>query len=72
MFLLFGLVVYLLGSAGSFACYVGMLASWPIMHLITAASYRDKFGVAGAQHLAAAVPPPPPVYGTPVPPPVYL
>jgi uncharacterized membrane protein len=48
MFTLFAFVVSLIGSAGQFACYVGMLFTYPVQFLITAVAYRDVFGVAGA------------------------
>ena len=49
MFTLFAFVVQLIASAGSYACYVGLLATWPLMFTITAVAYRDCFGVSGAR-----------------------
>lgn len=49
MFTLLAFVVQLIASAGSYACYVGLLASWPLMFTITAVAYRDCFGVSGAR-----------------------
>lgn len=46
---LFVLVLYVLASVGAVACYVGALASYPLLFTITAISYRDVFGVAGAR-----------------------
>ncbi|MEK6289052.1 MAG: hypothetical protein AABO57_25310 [Acidobacteriota bacterium] len=68
MFTLFAFVVQLIASAGSYACYVGLLASWPLMFTISAVAYRDCFGVQGARSfLQASSPqdgygPPPAVY----------
>lgn len=75
MFTLFAFVVQLIASAGGYACYVGLLATWPLMFTITAVAYRDCFGVEGARSFqqpaspaqidygapsAIAAPPPPP------------
>lgn len=49
MFTLFAFVVQLIASAGSYACYVGLLATWPLMFTINAVAYRDCFGVSGAR-----------------------
>jgi hypothetical protein len=57
MFTLFAFVVQLIASAGSYACYVGLLASWPLMFTITAVAYRDCFGVSGARSFLQAAPP---------------
>jgi hypothetical protein len=48
MFTLFAIVVSLIASAGSYACYVGLLATYPLMFTMTAVAYRDCFGVEGA------------------------
>ena len=53
MFMLFAFVVALLGSIGQLACYVGLLVTYPLQFLITAAAYKDCFGVAGARNVAA-------------------
>jgi uncharacterized paraquat-inducible protein A len=49
MFTLFAFVVQLIASAGSYACYIGLLATWPLMFTITAVAYRDCFGMEGAR-----------------------
>lgn len=54
MFTLFAFVVQLIASAGSYACYVGLLASWPLMFTISAVAYRDCFGVPGARKFLQA------------------
>jgi uncharacterized membrane protein len=56
MFTLFAFVVQLIASAGSYACYVGLLASWPLLFTITAVAYRDCFGVSGARSFLQAAP----------------
>lgn len=77
MFTLFAFVVQLIASAGSYACYVGLLATWPLMFTITAVAYRDCFGVSGARSFLQGAPSqqsgygaPPAVY--PAPPPAEL
>jgi uncharacterized membrane protein len=57
MFTLFAFVVSLIAQAGSYACYVGLLATIPLMFTISAVSYRDLFGVEGAQSFKPAAPP---------------
>jgi hypothetical protein len=52
MFSLFAFVVYLLGIAGTFICYVGLLATYPLQFTIMAIAYRDTFGIAGARSFA--------------------
>lgn len=49
MFTLFVIVLGILASLGSFACYVGLLATYPLQFTVTAIMYRDVFGVAGAR-----------------------
>lgn len=61
MFTLFAFVVGLISQAGAYACYVGLLATIPLMFTISAVSYRDLFGVEGARYFNP--PPPPPVPG---------
>ena len=75
MFTLFAFVVQLIASAGSYACYVGLLASWPLLFTITAVAYRDCFGVSGARSFLQPAPSqqagygaPPVVYPAPPPP----
>jgi zinc-ribbon domain len=56
MFTLFAFVVQLIASAGSYACYVGLLATWPLLFTITSVAYRDCFGVSGARSFLQAAP----------------
>lgn len=65
MFILFAFLVQLIASAGSYLCYVGLLATWPLMFTITAVAYRDCFGVEGAQSFAQAPAPQQAGYGPP-------
>lgn len=78
MFTLFAIVVSLLAGIGSAACYVGLLASYPLQFTITAIAYRDVFGVAGARSFSGKqpqyptnyappsfAPPPPPLFEQP-------
>jgi uncharacterized membrane protein len=68
MFTLFAFVVGLISQAGAYACYVGLLATIPLMFTISAVAYRDLFGVEGAKYFNP--PPSPPVpgaYGQPFP-----
>lgn len=66
MFILFAFLVQLIASAGTYLCYVGLLATWPLMFTITAVAYRDCFGVEGAQSFAQAPSSPQqPGYGPP-------
>ncbi len=53
MFTLFVFVLSLLASAGAAACYVGMLATYPLQFTIAAIAYRDVFGVPGARSFAS-------------------
>lgn len=53
MFTLFALVVAILASIGQFACYIGLLASYPLQFTIVAIAYRDVFGVPGARRYSA-------------------
>jgi hypothetical protein len=55
MFTLFALVVGLIAQAGSYACYVGLLATYPLHYTIATIAYRDLFGVEGARSF---LPPP--------------
>lgn len=63
MFMLFALVVFFLASAGSYACYIGLLASYPLFFTITAVAYRDCFGMEGARRFLPNAPPTPGGYG---------
>lgn len=69
MFTVFALVVQIIASAGSILCYVGLLASYPLLFTITSVAYRDVFGVTGANRTQSYNPPPPPDYGMNPPPP---
>lgn len=53
MFTLFAFIVQLLSQVGSYACYVGLLATYPLLFTIAAIAYRDCFGVPGARSFAA-------------------
>jgi hypothetical protein len=57
MFTLFAIVVQLIASAGTYACYVGLLATLPLMFTMGAVAYRNCFGLEGA---TAQLPPPEP------------
>ncbi|SRR6266571_6442100 len=65
MFTLFAFVVQFLASVGSYACYVGLLVTWPLMFTITAIAYRDCFGVEGARSFAQPSPTQQQGYGAP-------
>jgi uncharacterized membrane protein len=67
MFTLFAFVVSLIAQAGSYACYIGLLATIPLMFTISAVAYRDLFGVEGARYFNPAPPPVPGAYGQPFP-----
>jgi hypothetical protein len=49
MFTLFAFVVGLISQIGAYACYVGLLATFPLQFTITAVAYRDLFGLEGAR-----------------------
>ncbi|HSB09112.1 MAG TPA: hypothetical protein VLM38_06345 [Blastocatellia bacterium] len=49
MFTLFAVLVQLIASIGSQACYVGILVTWPLTFTISAIAFRDCFGVEGAR-----------------------
>lgn len=65
MFFVFFFVVQLIVSAGSYVCYVGMLATYPLMFTIHAVAYRDLFGVEGARVFSTAPAPASSVYAPP-------
>lgn len=74
MFTLFAFVVQLIGSAGTYACYIGLLATYPLIFTIHAVAFRDCFGVPGARSFAQQLPPasiyaPPPPQMAQAPPP---
>ena len=64
MFILFAFLVQLIASAGTYLCYVGLLATWPLMFTITVVAYRDCFGVEGARSFAQAASPQQSGYGS--------
>jgi hypothetical protein len=45
--LLLAFLAYILGGAGVYLCYVGVLFTLPLQFLIVAAAYEDEFGIAG-------------------------
>jgi hypothetical protein len=53
MFTLFAFVVAILASLGQFACYIGLLATYPLQFTIATIAYRDVFGVPGARSFAS-------------------
>ena len=48
MYAVWYLVITLIGSVGSYLCYIGMAATWPIYILGVMISYRDAIGIPGA------------------------
>jgi len=66
MFVLFALVVSLIAQAGTYLCYVGLLATMPLHYTIAAIAFRDCFGVPGARSFASKLAPPH-AYGAPPP-----
>ena len=72
-FVLFAFIVNLIASAGSSACYVGFLVTYPLMFTTYAVAFRDCFGVEGARRFTPQLPPPS-IYAPPPmapPPPVH-
>jgi hypothetical protein len=73
MFTLFALVVQIIASVGAYACYIGLLATWPLMFTMHAVAYRDCFGLEGARCFLPPAPSPesgyaaPPITYAPVP-----
>ena len=71
-FVLFAFVVQIIASLGSYACVVGLLATYPLMFTIHAVAFRDCFGVQGARRFTPQLPPPsiyaPPPMGQAYPP----
>jgi hypothetical protein len=55
MFTIFVLVTYLIASAGTYVCYIGMIITWPLLFTISAVAYRDCFGLEGALSFARRV-----------------
>ncbi len=68
LYLLFAFVVNLLASAGSWACYIGILASFPWMFIGQAIAYERTFNPAEQPYANYPTQPPPPPY---MPPPPY-
>jgi hypothetical protein len=66
MFALFAFVVQLIAQAGSYACYVGLLATIPLLFTITAVAYRDTFGLEGARYFRPNAPAAPGGYAQPL------
>ncbi len=72
MFTLWYFLISLIGGLGTYACYIGLIATLPIYSIGLMVAYRDTVGLPGALPPAAAVPvvPPAPVvdYGAGGPP----
>ena len=68
MFTLFAFVLYFLSSAGSYACYIGILVTYPLLFTVTAVAYRDLFGLEGARYFRPPAPGYPPPYRDEYPP----
>jgi uncharacterized membrane protein len=67
MFTLYALVVQLIGSVGSYACYIGLLVTYPLIFTMTAVAYRDCCGLGGARTFLPADQIPATEYSTPPP-----
>jgi len=61
-FTLFAFVIGLIAGAGSYACYVGMLATYPLSVAAGVIAYRDCFGIQDARSFQAASKPAPDIY----------
>ena len=82
IFTLFAFIIQLIVSAGTYLCYIGVLATYPLMFTMAAVAYRDCFGLSGALSFqgtkASAIPSyttpgtyePPPPQSEPLTPPV--
>ena len=61
IFTLFAFILQLIVSAGTYICYVGVLATYPLMFTMAAVAYRDCFGLSGAHSFrglqASSIPP---------------
>ena len=61
IFTLFAFIIQLIVSAGTYLCYVGVLATYPLMFTMASVAYRDCFGLSGARSFrglqASAIPP---------------
>src|SRR5262245_16558852 len=42
-------LVHLIAQAGTYACYIGLLATYPLQFTMMAVAFRDCFGVEGAR-----------------------
>ena len=74
------IVASLIAGLGQFACYVGLVVTYPLQFTIAAVAYRDVFGVPGARSFSGGnqpqypsnyapqsfPPPPPPQFNEPV------
>src|SRR5213078_3727860 len=49
MFTLFVFVVGLISQIGANFCWIGLLATYPLLFTMTAVAYRDCFGMTGVQ-----------------------
>lgn len=58
MFILWAIVVSILASLGSYACYIGLVASAPLHFLLAAVSYRATFEGVNWVQAPPAYPPP--------------
>ena len=65
IFTLFAFIVQLIVSAGTYLCYIGLLATYPLMFTISACAYRDCFGLSGALSFRDLNPAALPAYATP-------
>jgi len=61
-FTLFAFVIGLIAGAGSYACYVGMLATYPLSVAAGVIAYRDCFGMQDARSFQPASKPAPDIY----------
>jgi hypothetical protein len=66
-FTLYAFVVQLIATIGSYACYVGLLVTFPLMFTMSAVAYRDCFGLVGASSYIAPPQAPPASYAFPAP-----
>jgi uncharacterized membrane protein len=65
MFILFQFVVQLIAQSGQYACYVGLLATFPLQFTMGVIAYRDCFGVPGARGFQPRAPANPASYSGP-------
>ena len=69
MFILFGIVIHLIGGVGVIFCCIGVIFTTPILLNTVGCAYRDCFMVQNTNNPDAYSPPPPPDYGGYEPPP---